>query len=59
MMSVECNCPRCGGDDEWAMCQNAYIESLGKISSEERKLDRLIVLFVFFIVCFMGSLFLL
>jgi len=36
-MSLLCNCPRCGGDDEFAMCENALLNARVDVAKSENK----------------------
>lgn len=37
-MSLECNCLRCGGNDEYSICENALLKARVSVAKNERRL---------------------
>ena len=55
-MSLMCDCPRCGGNDDFAMCENGLLEAQLSVHRSQRKLGLLNFLLGALVVLFLLSL---
>lgn len=52
-MSLMCECPRCGGNDDFAMCENALLDARMSVHRSEKTVSKLNFLLGVLVVLFL------
>lgn len=55
-MSLMCECPRCGGKDDFAICENALMDARTSVHRSQKVVNKLNVLLGVLVVLFLVSL---